>query len=101
MQSDKFVYSYNGVNYFYEKDYEEDNVKIFHFIKSDSIRLDSFPLSPYSHATYEIFCRWVDMGMPSREQMGGHHHSDHEKYYIKWLNNQIDKMLVEEMTDAL
>jgi hypothetical protein len=101
MPSDKFVYSYKGINYFYEKDYEEDNIKIFHLIKSDSISLDSFPLSPYSHVSYSMFCKWVDMGMPSREQMGGHHHSDHEKYYNKWLNNQIDKMLVEEMTDAL
>lgn len=101
MLDNEVNYSYNGVDYFYEKEYEEDNVKIFHFFKTSGASLGSFPLSPYSHTTYSMFCRWVDMGMPSREQMGGHHHSDHEKYYNKWLNNQIDKMLVEEMTDAL
>lgn len=101
MPNDEIIYSYNGIEYFYEKDYEEDNVKIFHSFRSGSVTFGSFPLSPYSHASYSMFCRWVDMGMPSREQMGGHHHSDHEKYYNNWLNNQIDRMLVEEMTDAL
>ena len=101
MQKDDIVYSYNGVNYFYEKDYEEDNVKIFHSFSTDSIKWGSFPCSPYSHVSYSVFCRWVDMGMPTREQMGGHMMSDHVKYYDKWLNNQIDKLLVEEMTDAL
>lgn len=101
MREDDYEYSYNGVNYFYEKDYEEDNVKIFHSFSTSDVNWGSFPYSPYSVVRYSIFCRWVDMGMPTREQMGGHHESDHVKYHNRWLDRQIDKLLVEEMTDAL
>lgn len=101
MRESDHVYTYNGVNYFFEKDYEEDNIKIFHFFSTSDIRCGSFPCSPYSTVHYSSFCRWVDMGMPTREDMGGHMLSDHVKYYNKWLSHQIDKLLVEEMTDAL
>jgi hypothetical protein len=101
MVGDSFRFVHRGYSYSNWKDYEDDNVKIFHEVYDDDKYVCSFPYSPYGVPTQGLFARWIDAGMPSRELMGGHFREDHDNYYNKWLNNQIDKMLVEEMTDAL
>lgn len=101
MQEDETLISYKGVNYYYEKEYEEDNVKIFHLFSTKDKSWGSFPYSPYRHVPVSTFKNWVDMGMPTRDQLGGHFEENHVEYYNKWLDNQIDKMLVEEDGDAI
>lgn len=92
------VYEYKGYYYNPWKEYEEDNVKIFHDVSIDTtegvrIASKSLPLSPYYHAGFTLFKNWIDMGQPSREQLGGHHREDHERYYQKWVSEQLEKEL--------
>lgn len=93
--SGEHLYEYKGYAYCPEDDIEEDNVKRFHFVEAyiDGIYVHSrsVPLSPYCMLSEAQFQRWIDMGQPTREQMGGHHHKDHEQYYNKYL----DKILLE------
>ena len=95
-----YKYEYKGFYYDYEIEVEEDNRKILHdvsVIENGKLKyFCHYPLSPYSHCTRELFERWIDMGMPSRFEMGGHHRENHEKYYDKWLNEQVDKVLLDE-----
>jgi hypothetical protein len=95
------ICTYGEYSLFMEREYEEDNVKNFYFVYRDSIYIGMMPSSPYSFVSSSDFQRWIDCGMPSRETMGGHHRSDLSKYYDIWLDNQLDKLLVQEMTDAL
>lgn len=102
MVNDSFAYTHRGFTYSNWKDYEEDNIKIFHEVHDRNNKyVCSFPYSPYGVPTPGVFCRWIDAGMPSREKMGGHFREDHDKYHSRWLDSQIDRLLVEGMTDAL
>jgi len=92
------VYSYKGYNYCPEDDVEEDNVKRFHFVVTDGIHTHSrsVPLSPYSSLSEGQFQRWIDMGRPTREQMGGHQIEDHNHYWRKLFDEALDKILLGE-----
>jgi len=79
-------FTYKGVQYLPEKDYEDDNIKIFHIVKvqmlqwdtETSHRLDmrtvfkeeSMDWSPYSTPSIEDFKLWVDLGRPNRIGIG-------------------------------
>ena len=102
MKRNSFAYLHRGYVYSNWKDYEDDTVKMFHDVHdADNMYICHFPYSPYSVPTPELFSRWIDAGMPTREMMGGHFREDHDKYYSRWLDTHIDRMLVQEMTDAL
>lgn len=58
-------YEYKGYLYFQEKDYEEDNIKIFHTVVKGGHYL-SFDWSPYCTPSFEDFAAWIDLGMPDR-----------------------------------
>lgn len=95
---DEILYIYKDFAYSEEIEREEDNSKIFHNVyvmNSNGKReyLTWFPLSPYSSASKQMFINWVDMGMPTREQLGGQQREDHEKYYQKWITLQLEKEL--------
>lgn len=94
------LYTYRGITYCPEDDVEEDNVKRFHSIViiHDGIRCSagSVPLSPYSSLSESQFQRWIQMGRPTRAQMGGHHHDDHDRYWRKLFDEALDKILLEE-----
>jgi len=90
------VYIYKNHHYRPWDEVEEDNRKTFHdvVITDNSgavISTTHIPLSPYSHANLQEFKNWVDMGKPTREQLGGQQHADHEKYYQKWITLQLEK----------
>lgn len=95
------IWQYDGYCYLTWDDYEEDNIKTFHeiFVRDPSGQLvysESFPMSPYTRQiSFNLFKQWVDMGRPRREDLGGHFESDHIKYYKQWLDDQIEKALLD------
>jgi len=94
------LFTYKGITYCPENDIEEDNVKCFHHIYTiyDGVRYNarSVPLSPYSLLSERQFQRWIDMGQPTRKQMGGHHQEDHDRYWRKLFDEALDRILLEE-----
>lgn len=89
----KSLYQYGDYFYHYWDDVEEDSVKRFHELyHKDGGYISSIPLSPYTrNMRPQIFKNWIDMGMPTREMMGGHQIIDHEKYHEKWVQEQLEK----------
>lgn len=90
------VHVYGNYHYRPWEDVEEDNVKIFHDVYFISDVLEEkfdIPLSPYSHPSFQLFKNWIDMGKPDRKTLGGQQYSDHEKYYEKWVVEQLEKEL--------
>lgn len=94
-------YTYKGYMYSEDPDYEEDNVKLMHSVFRGGQYFSHVPFSPYMYVSRELFCNWVDMGMPSYDDMGGNTREHHRLHHYKWMDSQIDKLLIEEMTDAL
>ena len=91
------MYSYKGYSYCPEEDRMEDNIKVYHnvYVEKDGIRIQSrdLPLSPYYHPGLDLFKNWIDMGQPTREQLGGQQIADHTAYYEKWVTLQLEKEL--------
>lgn len=61
-------YEYKGYKYVPWDDYEDDNIKRFHDVKTPDGKTISVPCSPYTHLSETNFKRWVDMGCPSRDK---------------------------------
>lgn len=95
---DKDLFSYRGYIYCPEDDVEEDNIKRFHHVycELDGIRVwvCDVPLSPYDTLDKQTFERWIQMGKPSREKMGGHHKENHIRYWRKLFDEALDKILL-------
>jgi hypothetical protein len=91
------VFKYRGYIYCPEDDVMEDNIKRYHsiYLEHDGIRvcIGSVPLSPYEELTLNRFKRWIQCGQPTREDMGGHHNEDHDKYWQKMYDESINKIL--------
>lgn len=62
------VFEYKGYQYCPEKDFEPDNVKIFHTVKTSDGEEVEMKLSPYEELTEENFKKWIDLGMPVAEK---------------------------------
>lgn len=94
---DSWMYVYKEYGYRPEIEEMEDNRKIYHEVYSlhdnGDIYSNSIPLSPYSHPGLQLFKNWIDMGQPTREQLGGQQKEDHERYYQKWITFQLEKEL--------
>lgn len=60
----EFEYEYNGYQYRTWKDYEDDNIKIFHECYKDGVEVDLgrefVNTSPYRYVKPEDFRRYVD-----------------------------------------
>ena len=83
---------YKGYTYGYWDDIEEDNIKRFHEVTTPEGKTLSMPIGPYQRkVSMETFSRWIDMGMPSRKEIGGHYDDDHKKYYDKWIQKQLEE----------
>ena len=68
---------YKGYVYQPYEDVEpEENVKIFHFVKTPDGREIQMDWSPYSTPTPEEFALWIELGMPDRIGGGPLNHSD-------------------------
>lgn len=91
----KIIHEYKGFTYQPEDDVEEDNVKRFHevYFNGDRISGGWMPLSPYTTPSFELFSRWIDMGRPTRDEMGGNRIVEHTAYYEKWVAEQLEKEL--------
>jgi hypothetical protein len=59
-------FSYKGYEYQPWLDYEEDNVKRFHDVKTPEGKSIYAELSSYEEFTEETFQKWIDLGMPGR-----------------------------------
>jgi hypothetical protein len=57
---------YKGYTYFQELDYEPDNIKIFHEVKTPDGRVLSMDWSSYSTPTQNDFELYIDLGLPDR-----------------------------------
>lgn len=57
---------YKGFTYSQEKDYEPDNIKIFHSVKTPDGRVVSMDWSSYSTPTQNDFELFIDLGLPDR-----------------------------------
>jgi len=98
---DCVVCTYKDYSLVEEKEYEEDNIKTFHLVYDGDKYVGMMPYSPYSRPSGAVFKMWIDCGRPSYEDMHGKNDKAIHRYYTQWLDRQIDKLLVEEMTDAL
>lgn len=89
------TYRYGDYVYGYWDDVEEDNIKRFHEVKHDVEGGKTYCMTygPYGTPSEQCFRRWIDMGMPSREEIGGHYEDDHDKYYEKWITKQLENEL--------
>lgn len=87
------TYEYKGYVYGYWDDVEEDNIKRFHEVKTPEGKIIFMAFGPYGTPSKQCFQRWIDMGMPSRQEIGGHYEKDHEAYYEKWVDEQLEKEL--------
>jgi len=68
-------YTFKGVTYLPDYDYEDDNMKIFHTVEIDTyggspVISTSMDWSPYSTPTMEEFQTWVNLGMPKSSGTG-------------------------------
>lgn len=95
------LFEYKGYSYEPWKDYEEDNVKIFHevYATKDDVKVQSndMPMSPYAEITHELFCMWIDCDMPSGKQMGltgNAQVKDLKKYYWDYVDDLMDKEIL-------
>ena len=61
--------NYKGWKYSYDVEEYDDNRKIFHTVTKDGKEV-SMDWSPYSKPTDEEFKLWIDLGMPTREDVG-------------------------------
>lgn len=57
---------YKGFTYSQELDYEPDNIKIFHEVKTPDGHTVSMDWSPYSTPSQNDFELYVDLGLPDR-----------------------------------
>lgn len=78
MDSVQAGYSYKGFVYNVDREYEEDNIKLFHSVTTElpsrvNINLD---WSPYSTPTVKDFELWIDLNMPKRVNSGPLTHQD-------------------------
>jgi len=77
-----YGYEYKGYRYEPTKDYEEDNIKIFHdVVDKNHFNWKNMPLlhmdwSPYSYPTESQFRLWVELGRPARIGCGPLDHED-------------------------
>jgi hypothetical protein len=62
-------YTFKGVTYLPDHDYEDDNMKIFHIVEVNNKEV-SMDWSPYSTPSVEEFQTWVNLGMPKRVTNG-------------------------------
>jgi len=58
-------FEYRGFVYSAETEHEDDNVKIFHEVKTPKGQTVNFNMSPYINPTETDFKRWVDLGCPT------------------------------------
>jgi hypothetical protein len=98
---DDIICTYGNFTLVKEREYEEDNIKNYFLVYENGKFLQMMPCSPYRSVSLSDFRKWIECGMPSRDQMNGHFGEDLDRYYNRWLDNQLDKLLIEEMTDAL
>jgi hypothetical protein len=64
---------YKGFTYSQELDYEPDNVKIFHEVKTPEGKIIHMDWSSYSTPTQNDFELYVDLGLPDRMHPALHH----------------------------
>ena len=57
---------YKGFTYSQEKDYEPDNIKIFHTVVTPEGKEVSMDWSSYSTPSQSDFELWVEIGLPDR-----------------------------------
>ena len=94
-------FRHNGYEYRPWTDWDDDVSKIFHdvyFRDSDLLlEVNSVPMSPYNFLTLEAFTKWIDCGLPGRQDMGlsgNCNNLDIYNYYNKWLDDKIDQELL-------
>jgi len=65
-------HTYKGVTYTPWKEYEDDNIKIFHDVETQTHAdgIDYMDWSPYSIPSVAMFQLWVDLGFPKRVGTG-------------------------------
>lgn len=78
-------YSYKGFIYSPVSDFETDNVKIYHDVKTEwhGRTVMTMDWCPYSTPTAEEFERWVDLDFPRRKRTGP---LNSEQLLELWLN---------------
>ena len=93
------LYTYRGYVYCPKDEILEDNIKRQHnvvcCVGGICVESRSVPLSPYNTLSEAQFQRWIQMGQPTREKMGGHLQEHHDKYWRKLFDEGLDKILLE------
>lgn len=61
-----YIYEHQGHRYWQEEDIEEDNIKIFHMVKTPEGKTIHMDYSPYSTPSLWFFKEWIRLGYPER-----------------------------------
>lgn len=88
------MYNYRGFKMIEEVDYEEDNIKRFHFVTTPDGRKVIMDWSSYSTPTEKNFQLWVDLGMPNRD----HPSLGKRQYYCPLDENDLIKIKTDTMS---
>ena len=81
--------NFKGYSYEGWKDYEEDNIKIFHDVKTPEGNTISMPFSPYCSITQKMFEQWILIGAPTHQKCI--EHKDGTKFYCNWSNQDLQE----------
>lgn len=92
-------YSYKGFTYSQEIDYEPDNMKIFHIVKTPEGRQIQMDWSSYSTPSKNDFELWVDLGLPDRNHPALYFEG--KKYFCSLDRDDLIKIKMDIMSLAV
>lgn len=89
------MHEYKGFYYMVDAEFLEDNTKHYHLAINGFNQSYMMPVSPYMSQPIpeEYFKMWIDMDMPSKEQIGGTAPKQFIEYYRRWITEQLEKEL--------
>ena len=84
------MFEYKGYVYCPEKEYEEDNVKIFHNVTTPDGKRTYVKMSPYSYMSISVFQKWIDLGCPANERCN-YYSKDIEELWEQYARRFINE----------
>jgi hypothetical protein len=79
--------NFKGYSYEGWKDYEEDNIKIFHDVRTPEGKTISMPFSPYCSITQKMFEQWILIGTPTAQKCI--ERANGVKIYSNWTEQDL------------
>ncbi len=97
------IHEYKGHTYqgYEEVEFDGDNCKIYHDVKTPDGKLVHMDFTPYDFPTEKEFQMWIDMGKPGRiVNQYGSHNFDPDDLARMWESWNRDKNIMDEIHQA-